>query len=396
MSINICCKLSDLCSKETIQIDLPDTSFNTSVEVLRQLITSQLKITNEFDLVSYGLILKDDKALASYGIKGNTTIYVFKKRDVSPITCITAEAIEASKASQSKPEASEVGPMATALKMALRSAEFRTMLTKLNNREDREKLMAFTPGLREDPIVLAILQDPELINLCVEDSNNFAHVVQRHPILAEAAENLAATFHEEHPNSHFSTGNQPRYGLDDSDDDDEEEGAAAAPAPQPASADVISRMLREALNNANSALQQRGQQSRQSSSTTQPTINEPTSRNVTEAPQNRQNAIPLRPTPPVITSTMLQHALSMVNNQLSTTQPDQQSLPQSIPAPVPNRVSRPPPSSASGRSTIRNWTNELTRLRELGITDETYSIQVLEATDGDVDAAARIILNENQ
>ena len=471
MSINVCSKLNDLRSKDTIKLDLPETSFNTPVEVLRQLIRDRLELpSNEVDLIAFGKILKDDKSLAFYGIKGTTTIYVIKKRNVSHITCISAEAIEGSQSksegsqsksegSQSKPEAVDVTRMAGALKMALRSSEFRAMLTKLNNREDREKLIAFTPGLREDPIVLAILQDPDLLSLCTEDPKNFAEVVQGHPVLAIAAENLAATFHEDNPDSHFNSMlDQPRYGLDDSDDDDDDEGTAP---PQPASADVISRMLRQALDNVNSTLQQtRRQQSGQqqpgtsagsstvtsagsstaasagsssmtasagSSSTAASASSghpsEPTSRNVadgsryhepnpaylpprvTAANQNRA-PVTVSSGASLITPSMLQAALMNAVNATPTVLP----TPSVLPTPAsPHQVQAPrtaleprsvlAPRSVLGslpasdpRPPIRDWSNELTRLRELGITDESYAIQILEATDGDVEAAVNIIL----
>lgn len=402
MSINICSKLLDLRSKDLVTMDLPDTSFNTPVAVLRQLITNRLNLENEVDLIAFGKILKDDKSLACYGIKGTTTIYVFKKRDVSHITCMTTEAIEAAKVDSPKPEASQIKPMVSALKHALRSPEFRATLAKLNNREEREKLIAFTPGLREDPIVLAILQDPDLISLCTEDTTNFAHVVERHPVFAVAVENLAATFHEEHPDSHFgSIADQPmRYGLDDSDEEDEEEGAAAAPAQQPASADVISAMLRQALENANNALGTSRPLRQAGSSSTGVRSGEPTSRSVTDGshlqryvnPQTRSTTQP-RIAGSVITSAMLQQALSTVSS------PQEPSSQPTVAAPVPRPILGVRPGVSPVRNPtrpIRNWSNELARLRELGITDETYSIQVLEATDGDVEAAVNIILGSNQ
>lgn len=401
MSINICSRLSDLRSKDSVVLDLPDTSFNTSIEALRQLIINRLQLASEVDLVAFGKVLRDDKSLAHYGIKGTTTIYVFKKRSVSHISCMSSEAIEASKANQTKPESNDYRGMASALKLALRSADFRSMLSKLNNRDDREKLMAFTPGLREDPIVMAILQDPELFNLCVEDVSNFAHVVDLHPVLAIAAENLAATFHESNPDSHtFSAIDpRPRYGLDDSDDDDDDDGEGASAAPQPASTDVIARMLQQALASANSNLQQArrasaAQPSTSSTTSQQPLLNEPTSRSVTDGSLLQQRSATAaarpsapRPPAPVITPTMLQQAISMAANPQPIVVPS----PQHPPAPV------RPPAPDSVRPAIRSWTNELARLRELGITDEAYSIQVLEVTNGNFEAAVNILLGgENQ
>lgn len=457
MSINVCSKLNDLRSKDTIKLDLPETSFNTLVEVLRQLIRDRLELSsNEVDLIAFGKILRDDKSLAFYGIKGTTTIYVIKKRNVSHITCISSEAIESAKGSQSKPEAIDVTRMAGALKMALRSVEFRSMLTRLKNREEREKLMAFTPGLREDPIVLAILQDPDLLALCTEDPKSFAEVVQGHPVLAIAAENLAATFHEDNPDSHFNSMlDQPRYGLDDSDDDEDDEGTVPAP-PQPASADVISRMLRQALDNVNSTLQQtRRQQSGQqqpgtsagssttasagssttasagSSSTTASALsghsiadgsryqepnpaylpprvtaaNQNQNRNAATVPSNRnvatvlsnrnvatgpsnRNAATVPSGTSLITPSMLQAALMNAVNSTSSSV---------LPTPASSHQVQTPrpllPSSPSiPRPPIRDWSSQLSRLRELGITDESYAVQVLEATDGDVEAAVNIIL----
>lgn len=70
--------------------------------------------------------------------------------------------------------------------------------------------MVATPGLRDDPVALAMIQDPELlIQLC--DAGTVRRVVEAHPALAEAAHYIVAVVHEEAASS--STSSAPTSGY---------------------------------------------------------------------------------------------------------------------------------------------------------------------------------------
>src|SRR5687768_14088020 len=69
---------------------------------------------------------------------------------------------------------------------------------RLSEKEQRENLMSVTPGLREDPAAMAILQDIDLLQLYTQNRDNLVQVLQKHPAFGTAATFLAAQFHEEH------------------------------------------------------------------------------------------------------------------------------------------------------------------------------------------------------
>ena len=114
--------------------------------------------------------------------------------------------------------------------MAVKNPAFNRVAQGLAKRENLEMLIAANPSLAKDPIACGFLTKPELL-LSLLDPDTYKYVYEKHPGLAEAAYQLAATVHEEKPST--SSGNDGEssgyanplsYHLDDmSDDDDEDE-----------------------------------------------------------------------------------------------------------------------------------------------------------------------------
>lgn len=81
-----------------------------------------------------------------------------------------------------------------------------------------------TPGLSDDPVATAIIQDPELL-VHMENVDTVRRIAELHPSLAEAASQIAAAVHEEAAagsSTNQGTSSGYSYSLDALSDDDEE------------------------------------------------------------------------------------------------------------------------------------------------------------------------------
>lgn len=366
MAVFICSKLGSLQSQEMVKVDLPTWSPNTTVETLFSLVKNKLELQQsgqEFELICFGKSLKPDKPLAHYGIKNGTIVYVFKKRDMSFGSSDKAESAATvckwQKEAMPRNSEQEINRTGMTLRTTIADSNFKNMLEKLHDKDFRENLLACTPGLRDDPVALAILQDVELLAICTEQEN-FAKVLEKHPSLCDALTHLAAAFHEDRITSQSSSstpaapGSVPPpvhgYSMDFSDDDEEMEGT-----PQEQQQEMQRRLTelyrREAAN------------------------------------QRQRQAVTQRPaalTHPngtgMITQLMLESALSSLN-------PPQRTVP------TPASSSTTPARSLPTNTPQRDWSVQMQQIREVtGIEDEDLRRNALDATNGDVQAALNIIL----
>ena len=257
-SLFICSKLESLTAKEMVKMEVPDMGMSTPVQRLYELVSQNLHVDAcEFELVGYGRILNPAQTLAYYGIRSSSVVYVFRKRNTENLIRRRDPAAAAEQASAEPMSQSEVHRIVVALRTALVNPEFRKIIDRLSEREHQENLMSVTPGLREDPIAMAILQDFDMLNLCTEH-DNISKVIHKHPSLATAATFLAAEFHEQHSSADiFRRSPRSAYSLDEDVDDDEEDEAEAAAYSAAASSTAragnpnLAQLLREALANAN-------------------------------------------------------------------------------------------------------------------------------------------------
>lgn len=407
----ICSKLQSMTCKELVKMEVPDLGMSMPVQRLYELVSQNLHVDpSDIELVAFGRILKPENNLAHYGVRSSSVVYVFKKRNVQHLI---------RRRDPSAPPAepmteSEVHRIVVALRTALVNPDFKKIIDRLSEREQQENLMSVTPGLREDPVAMAILQDFELLNLCTE-RDNIELVHRKHPSLTTAATFLAAEFHEQHTSADiFRRSPRLSYSIDDHDDDeDDEEGeaaynfaaqAAAAAAARSAARNTASsnpnqdhqnlaQLLREALANANAmgpasdpgASTSRAGQTVAAGSGAASQQQVPAAGNSNLLIGSDASSEP----PARITPEMLQLALNSI-------QPADASAPSSASsAPVSNVV---PAAAAATQAPAgnqrRDWSRELRQMRDMGITDEAICIQALEAVNGDVQMALNIIFNQ--
>lgn len=326
---------------------LSGVNLEGQVDSVKREISQKLNVpAEELELICLGKCLKPEDTLESYGIKHGMTIHVLPKQNSEPVP------------KSSGLTENEIQQLVIALRTALINPAFRTMLQQLSKPEVMENIIAATPGLSEDPIALAMLQDPDLLLLLV-DPIHIQRVVELHPSLAEAATHIAAAFHEEASSSQGATTAAPviSYSLDAlSDEDDMESDQDQAMGGQMLSPGQITpAQLASALAavaatpgspRSTNGDQQEGQ----------------TSTSHLQAPPSPQLHAP-PPTPrSMITSEMfnqaMQHALGVVTQ---------------------------------GQSSLQD---QLQQLRDIGIVDDSVSLRALEATGGDVQAALELIFGD--
>jgi len=83
----------------------------------------------------------------------------------------------------------------------------------MNRTESIENVMAAIPGLKDDPVAVSILKDPDLL-MHMTDPEVVKKMSKNHPLLAEAANHLAAELAEqgkpEPANEDMETDDNPR------------------------------------------------------------------------------------------------------------------------------------------------------------------------------------------
>lgn len=128
----------------------------------------------------------------------------------------------------------EVKRFTIAFGSALKHPAFNKVVRRLVQRENMESLAAACPGLATDLVAQSFLTRPELLQHLL-DPETLAKVGASHPCILEAANNLAAAVHEEQAKGgrdqeQAAPASGGSYYLDEMSDDDMEEEAAQGPS----------------------------------------------------------------------------------------------------------------------------------------------------------------------
>ena len=209
---------------------IDEMSQETKILSLRTKVAELLQMElNSFNLLYCGRKLDDEKTVGHYGIKATSSVHVIPKAPVQ----VQDEIDETRTVTDD-----ELQQFMIAFGMAIKNPVFNRVAQGLAKRENLESLIAATPSLAKDPIACGFLSKPELL-LSLLDPETYKYVYKRHPGIAEAAYQLAATVHEEKPSAQSSSNdadtaapaNPFAYHLDEmSDDDDDDEDMDVGPA----------------------------------------------------------------------------------------------------------------------------------------------------------------------
>jgi len=343
--------------KTKLKLDFNDTNIGSiTVEELKEkLKATQPNLPKNYDLTFFGKILKSNNKLSSYGIKTGANLFLisnlYEKQDH-----------DNESNSQSKIQPSELNKAMLAIRTALMNPNFRSMLNRLYDKEFRDNIVNCIPGLRENIIAFSILQDPELMMICT-DAENLTKIAEKYPVFAEASLHLATAFHEENSrvtNSTQSNGSnlssvfgENAYSMNYESDDDLVDNA-------PPEGQQV-RETRPILQNRITLFQ--FQQALQAA--TRPSTSTQQATDLSSS-SSFNSLLNQRPTTNQSTSQVPSNEIASNRSAAATTNQ---------------------PASSQETTERKNWTEQLSKMREMGLINERIAILALEASGGNVDEA---------
>lgn len=339
-------------------IKLNDVNFKTKVEDLKCETAGKVNLSKEsFELVYCGCILEDELTLESCGLKSGAMVHVLKKResDASSLPKYISE--------------DNILQLASAFKSFKENPALRSALNRLGKRpEVIDNIISSSPGLHEDTVAIAILQNPDLM-AHFTDVDTVRRFAEAHPVLVEAAQNIAAAVHEEaHNNATAGSNNslsnsQPTaysYSLDNLSDDEEMAGDSS----QSSDSTQPPNLSTNSSNTTITAAQLAAAVSR-ARARSFPLSNSPSSTSAGSANSG------------VITTEMFMQAMQ----QASAATPgliSDDTLPPILPPVLPQ---------------FTDLQRQLAQMHEMGLQDDTLNIQALQFTNGDVQAAIELVFS---
>ncbi|XP_012274505.1 ubiquitin-like protein 7 [Orussus abietinus] len=340
-------------------IKLKDVSLKSKVEQLRVQTAEKIKLQKDtFELIYCGCILEDDVTLEACGLKNGSMVHVLKKKVPEvPVPAKTASL-------------RSILQLSSVFRSFNENPELRSALHRLIKRpEVVENIISSSPGLNEDPIAIAMLQDPELMAHFIVTST-IIKIGELHPALIEAAQHIAAAVHEEAHNnavngSNASTSNAQSttaysYSIDNLSDDEEMAGDSSQSSDSTQPSNLSTNQSNSAITTAQlaTALSRAGARgfplSTSSSSTSGASSNSA-----------------------VITTEMFTQAM-------------QQAF-ASTPVPV-----VPPPVAPILPPVLPQFADlqrQLAQMHEIGLQDDAVNVQALQFTNGDVQAAIDLVFS---
>lgn len=330
------------------RIQLDDVNFETKIDNLKTDISTKTNIPKDsMELVFCGNILDDEVTLNSCGLKPGVMLHVLKKK-VKDIPITTQPMSE-----------QDIKALVIAFKTLTLNPSHRNSLQKLSRPDILENIIMITPGLSQDPVAISLIQDPELM-VRLANFETVRRIVELHPALAEAANHIAATVHEEAIQNHTAgPSTSAGYSLLDLLSDDED------------------------------------MESSQSSDSVQPSVSrEPSFSGITHA----QLAAALasagggssssRPAPDTSSRPVADTSSSMITPEM-VSQAMQRAM-ASVAGPAAGFPSTPTEEESSDSSNLRE---QMRQMRELGLTDDVVNLQALQLAGGNVHAAVDLVFS---
>ncbi|XP_039291880.1 ubiquitin-like protein 7 [Nilaparvata lugens] len=319
------------------RIRVDNVSFESKIKNLKVEVASKANLSKDsFELVYCGNILDDEASLTSCGLKHGVMVHVLKKKAKDP-----------PKPAQNMSEA-EIQTLVLAFRALTRFATYRNALQRLSRPDILDNIIAITPGLSQDPVAISMIQNPELLAR-MGDIDTVRRIVEVHPALAEVANHIVASVHEDcaqggsqsaAPASGYS------YSLEALSDDDEMDSSQSSDSQhhglsrQASYSTITAAHLAAAIASASGAGSGSGENT-------------------------------------AITSEMFNQAMQRTLSSIATPSTAQDA-----------------PAAASGTGPPAGGLNlqrQLQQMRELGLTDDALNLHVLALTGGNVHDAIDLV-----
>ncbi|XP_011879648.1 PREDICTED: ubiquitin-like protein 7 isoform X2 [Vollenhovia emeryi] len=261
--------------------------------------------------------------------------------------------------------------LASAFKSFNETPAFRSALHRLSKRPEMiDNIISSSPGLHEDAVAIAMLQDTDLMSHFT-DVETVRRIAKLHPVLIEAAQNIAAAVHEEAHNIASSGSSsssvaslQPTTGRSYSMDSMSLEEEMAR--------DIAHFFATQPVNDSNLRFPNA------SPAANQQRPDNPPSSTSDGASQPAEN-----PSTGVITSQMFMEAMRQAALATNSNSQQPATSPATSLSPVLPLFSPP----------INDLQRQLAQMHEMGLQDDTVNIQALQFTNGDVQAAIELVFS---
>ncbi|KAJ1531876.1 hypothetical protein ONE63_000525 [Megalurothrips usitatus] len=331
------------------------------------------KITNlpmeSLELTYCGNILEDEHTISECNLQSGVTIHVLKKH-VRPDFSKQVE----------KMHESQIKQLAGRFTVIFLDPTYSNTLHEMMKHPlQTENLTLVTPALMDDPVAVAILQDPILMER-ISDFATAKRMALLHPALIEVASHIAKSVEEEaaKPNANpapqqvnYNDANYP-YHIEDFTDEEEMDSSqssdSVAPPTHGTRGQITSSQLAAALASA------------------------------TDSPLAPQSPFPSHSQPStsgsgsgsVITPDMLQSALAhSALGGFQSPAPSTSGSPLMPPPPLP-----PFPGTQVTRINLAlSQPEQIQQMHDLGLRDDVVNLHALSITGGDVQAAINLVLS---
>eukprot|EP00794_Sanderia_malayensis_P009655 gene9655-10643_t len=319
--------------------------------------------------VYLGNVLDNERTLLSYGVNDGSTIYVFKR----PPLCDPSRNVD---------EPVKPAQLAELLQKAGNNTVYQTSVKKyLSDPNNVEQLVIAIPELKRDPVGLALLKDPELLFQMAETAN-IERVVKEHPALAKAAAHIMATISKEIKSERqMSTSNNT--GMQEANDIEGMDPSLIARAEMIAAQEEAIQDRQTARPQQISAMQLALALSQagvipQPSTSTQSPMQQPSAQ-----PQAGPSQAPFQLPSSAITSDFFSQAIASAIAATSRVSPEQQQ----------QHIAQREPQGAQHASSTSHQA-ALQQMRDMGITNDSLSLQALAQTGGNVQAALNLLFED--
>ncbi|KAK3921908.1 Ubiquitin-like protein 7 [Frankliniella fusca] len=353
------------------RITLNDVNPSTKISDLKVEAGKVTSLPMESLELSYcGNILEDDQTILECNLQSGVTVHVFKKQ----VPIDYSKQVE-------KMTPAQVKQLAGTFTVIFLDPAYSNTLHELMKQPNQiENLMLLNPALKDDPVAVAILQDPVLMER-IADLPTAEKIARHHPALAETANYIAKAVEEEaaKPNTsapaapvNYNDANYP-YHMDDYTDEEEMDSSqssdSVAVPTHGTRGQITSSQLAAALASATGGF-----------SPFNPVFSLPGPSQVSQASTSSGQS---SSSGSAITPDMLQSALASFSSSAS-------SSPMMPPPMMP-----PPPPPPLTQLNVMGMTQaqQIQQMHEVGLRDDVVNIHALSITGGDVQAAINLVLS---
>ncbi|XP_051157872.1 ubiquitin-like protein 7 [Leptopilina boulardi] len=339
-------------------IKISDVNLKNKVEELRNEAAGKTNLQKDtFELIYCGCILEDDTTLESCGLKNGAMIHVLRKK-------IPEEPAHVKPFSDNN-----ITQLASAFRSFNENPALRSALHRLSKRpEVIENIISSSPGLGQDTVAIAMLQDPDLM-AHFTDPATVKRIAELHPLLVEAAQHISTAVHEEAHNAATNT--------------------------DPSNSTASTTAYSYSLDNLSDDEEMAGDSS-QSSDSTQPSLlnRYPSNSAVTTAQLaaalSRTGARGFPYSGGTLSSSSSSSRASR-NSGVITTEMFSQAMQQAFAFNPSSNVSTPSTPTSPPQSV--DIQRQLAQMHEIGLLDDSVNLQALQITNGDVQAAIELVFS---